>query len=192
MNQIMLLSLHHLVGGITLIGTLAVVFTIVFVISTSKNDDADHTAKEKVYSFRRKYFWSLTAILSIGFLSSLAYLPYEKKEMAVDKTFSVLSFQWGWKISAEPFGNDVSKLEGKNKIEVDQNDNVKFIVTTRDVNHSFGIYNAKGEMVTQVQAMPGYKNELVYHFEEKGIYRVLCMEYCGVAHAMMLATIEVN
>lgn len=61
-----------------------------------------------------------------------------------------------------------------------------------DVTHNFGIYNSKGILLTQVEAMPQYKNELQYTFNQKGKYTILCLEYCGLVHGFMTATIHVN
>jgi cytochrome c oxidase subunit II len=46
-------------------------------------------------------------------------------------------------------------------------------------------------IVAQVQAMPGYTNVLRYTFNEPGVFRVLCLEYCGAAHHEMNADINV-
>ncbi|MGH8337220.1 MAG: cytochrome oxidase, partial [Gammaproteobacteria bacterium] len=68
---------------------------------------------------------------------------------------------------------------------------VEFRVTSSDVNHGFAIYAPDGRIVTQVQAMPGFTNKLVYTFTQPGTYRVMCLEYCGVAHAVMTSEITV-
>lgn len=60
-----------------------------------------------------------------------------------------------------------------------------FEVTSRDVNHDFGIYNPEGDLIAQVQAMPNYVNDLEVTFREPGRYTVRCLEYCGVGHAGM-------
>jgi cytochrome c oxidase subunit 2 len=65
------------------------------------------------------------------------------------------------------------------------------LVTSADVNHNFAIYNSKGCMVGQTQAMPQYTNEMQHLFEEKGII-ILCLEYCGIPHAYMFATIHIK
>jgi cytochrome c oxidase subunit 2 len=75
---------------------------------------------------------------------------------------------------------------------VPANKQIKFIVTSSDVTHSFAIYNQSGVLLTQIQAMPQYKNELEYVFTQKGKYTILCLEYCGLAHAFMSGTIHVN
>ena len=61
-----------------------------------------------------------------------------------------------------------------------------------DVNHDFGIYDAAGRLLGQVQAMPGYTNHFVYVFQAPGAYTVRCLEYCGLGHHMMTASLTVT
>ena len=68
---------------------------------------------------------------------------------------------------------------------------VEFRVTSSDVNHGFAIYAPDGRIATQTQAMPGYTNKLVHTFTEPGTYTVMCLEYCGIGHAPMTATLTV-
>lgn len=189
-----LLALQNTVGWVTAVGVIAVLIVLYILFSTSHKKEDKEVAKAKVYKVRRKYFWGLTAVMAIGFLSSMAFLPYGNQDDKTDVTYSVLAFQWGWKIAEgdKLLTESVDEFRGANKIDVIPGQFVKFIVGTKDVTHSFGIYNEAGDMVAQVQAMPGYTNDLYYHFTEPGVYKVLCMEYCGIAHAMMIATINVQ
>lgn len=41
------------------------------------------------------------------------------------------------------------------------------------------------------KSMPDYVNRLQLVFRKEGTYKVLCMEYCGIAHHNMLAEIRV-
>ena len=59
------------------------------------------------------------------------------------------------------------------------------------MNHSFAVYTAAGELLFQVQVMPGQTQNYVYTFKKPGAYRVLCLEYCGVDHAAMQAELRV-
>ena len=90
------------------------------------------------------------------------------------------------------FNESRDGFSGQNSITVPANKQIEFIVTSADVNHNFAIYNDKGVLLTQVQAMPGYNNKLQYMFTEKGEYSLLCLEYCGVAHGFMMGKIQVN
>ncbi len=68
---------------------------------------------------------------------------------------------------------------------------VLFNVTSADVNHGLGIYDQDLRLLTHTQAMPGYVNKLAYTFTQPGTYRLMCLEYCGLAHHAMMGTLEV-
>jgi cytochrome c oxidase subunit II len=69
---------------------------------------------------------------------------------------------------------------------------VEFHVTGSDVNHGFGIYDPQLRLVAQTQAMPGYTNVLRHTFTKPGSYKILCLEYCGLAHHTMMAEFNVR
>lgn len=62
---------------------------------------------------------------------------------------------------------------------------VRFDVTSVDVNHGFGLYDPHGHLIGSVQAMPGYHNDLDLTFDEPGVYRIRCLELCGLSHSVM-------
>lgn len=100
--------------------------------------------------------------------------------------------QWEWKMAPGISDKRPTEFSGKDEISLPVNKRIEFIVTSSDVNHDFAIYNDQGVCLGQVQAMPGYKNRLQYEFTKKGDYSILCLEYCGLAHAFMTGTIHVN
>ena len=85
--------------------------------------------------------------------------------------------QWFWNIS---------------KTEFVKGDTVVFNVTASDVTHGLGVYDPNLRMLTQTQAMPGYSNALEITFDESGDYKLMCMEYCGLAHHAMVTAITVS
>ena len=188
-----LLSIHNTIGLISFIGTAIVIFVVVFIMATSGKVEDKHEAKEKIYKLRKKYFWGLIAILSILLFTSFGFLPYNHAENEnPNERVSVLAFQWGWKMSTDPLTKDLKDFKGKNEIDLPLNKDIEFIVASKDVTHNFGIYNTKGELLSQVQSMPGYENKLHYTFKEEGDYKILCLEYCGLAHAFMVGTIHIK
>ena len=68
---------------------------------------------------------------------------------------------------------------------------IRFDVTSIDVNHGFGLYDPHGHLIGSVQAMPGYHNELDLTLSEAGIYRIRCLELCGLNHSTMQNTFTV-
>ena len=136
--------------------------------------------QKSAYGIRAKFFWVLViAGVIITSLTTLD-LPYAatRGEMAgVDKVVNVEGRQWYWQI------DDSSAKVGET---------VVFKLTSGDVNHGLGIYNDKMRLVAQGQAMPGFENSLKITFDEPGTYQFLCMEYCGLAHHVMVSNFTVT
>jgi len=175
------------IAGTLIVGT---VFFIIFTSSKGTEDKA--AAKHKVYHVRDRYFLIISLAIIVGLIISLRFLPYQQYQGKPDEVVTVVAMQWAWKMA--PGTTDKSPMEfaGESEITVPANKLIRFIVTSADVNHGFGIYSDKGLLLAQVQAMPQYKNELQHLFTEKGDYHILCMEYCGMPHAYMIGTIHVN
>lgn len=113
-------------------------------------------------------------LISITTLSPWPLSAYAGGAAPAAKVIDAVGHQWRWELS------DSTVPVGKP---------VEFRVTSADVNHGFGIYRGKTQMLGQTQAMPGFVNRLRLTFDEPGQYEILCMEYCGLAHHGMLATI---
>ena len=65
---------------------------------------------------------------------------------------------------------------------------VHFNVTSRDVIHGFAIPETNVNMMV----IPGYVNNVTHTFTKPGTYLILCNEYCGGAHHLMMAHIVVK
>jgi cytochrome c oxidase subunit II len=130
----------------------------------------------------RTWLFGLAVIILIAVnYDTLGKLPYVSSMSAQSSAagtlpVDVVAEQWAWTIKPTAF-------------RVGQT--AEFHVTSKDVNHGFALYDPQMHIVAQVQAMPGYTNVLRYTFNEPGVYRVLCLEYCGVAHHQMNADINV-
>ncbi len=129
---------------------------------------------------RRQLIYPLLGILAIGLIASLYWLPYPAVRSqtlgAPAMTIDVSALQWGWVVSQSDIPAHVP---------------VEFVLTSRDVNHGFAIYNPQGQLVAQVQAMPGFTNRLIYEFDQPGVYLVHCLEYCGLGHEGMATQLTV-
>jgi cytochrome c oxidase subunit 2 len=124
--------------------------------------------------FRRILLVALLIGLAAGFAASIVVYPYpEFKEKPVAYVM-VEGVRFYWAI---------------NTTVVPANKPVAFLVTARDVNHGLGIYTSDGRLIAQVQAMPGYINELVITLKP-GKYYIACLEYCGFLHHAMITTFE--
>ena len=68
---------------------------------------------------------------------------------------------------------------------------VEFRLRATDVNHGFGVYTEGDEFVLQAQVVPDGVTNVVHTFDEPGVYKILCLEYCGLDHHGMVAQFEV-
>ncbi len=64
---------------------------------------------------------------------------------------------------------------------------VLFDVTSEDLTYGFGIFREDNTMVCQMQVVPGHRNDLMWEFEETGLYTIRSTEYSGPkGHQMIL------
>jgi len=161
--------------------TLLVIATIVLVTiavakSGSRKDDG---ITRTIYKVRTFYFAALSLCIVIVLVLTLGTeaVPYPSFQTGeADLKVDAIGTTWNWELERTEL--PVGKV-------------IEFHVRSEDVTHGFGIYDENGRLLTQVQAMPGYTNKLRYRFEKPGIYHVLCMEYCGRAHHMMMTEFRV-
>jgi cytochrome c oxidase subunit 2 len=167
--------------SIVLMGTLAAVFAWVAMGASVALDDYG-PAIASAYRLRT-WLFGLAVIVLIGAnYDTLGKLPYVSSISApssatATQSAEAVAEQWSWSIKPDAFR---------------AGETVDFHVSSNDVNHGFALYDPDMRIVAQTQAMPGYTNVLRYTFKEPGVYRVLCLEYCGVGHHEMMAEIKVS
>jgi len=169
-----------MIKEIAAVVTAIVVFAIVAItlfVGRSKKNGGEGSAS--VYKIRNIYFILLMTVIAGLLLVTLKsdLLPYTGlKNGNPDYTVEVIGRTWSWELSSE-------KIPAGKVIE--------FSVTSEDVTHGFGVYDSEGNLLAQIQVMPGVKTSMFYQFDKPGIYHVLCMEYCGMAHQNMITQFEV-
>lgn len=94
---------------------------------------------------------------------------------------NVIGQQWLW---------NIWYLNGRhltNELVVPKGRNVKLLMSSADVIHSFFIpdFRLKQDVV------PGEYTTLWFNATETGDHQVFCAEYCGTAHSQMMATVRV-
>jgi cytochrome c oxidase subunit 2 len=164
---------------VTLIGLAAVTLAFVHVVIQAGKPPPDAGRTQLAYKLRG---WLFAALVVFGIGITYATLrtfpiPVQSSSTAGAQVVHVTAHQWRWEIAPD---------------KVAAGTPVEFRVTSADVNHGFAIYGPDERIVTQTQAMPGFTNRLVYTFTTPGTYRILCLEYCGLAHHGMQAEVHVT
>ncbi|HMU60509.1 MAG TPA: hypothetical protein PKA66_01900 [Gemmatimonadales bacterium] len=162
----------------TLVGIAGVTLAFLYVISQSGRQEEPSAVQSRAYALRR---WVFAGLILLGIVVTGASLrpfpiaPQHTPSLA-PQVIEVVGHQWAWQMDPGPIRAGIP---------------VAFEVTSADVNHGLGIYDAGDRLLAQTQAMPGVTNRLVYTFAQPGKYRILCLEYCGLAHHGMITEFEV-
>ena len=166
---------------VTVVLMLVVVGVFAFVAINGSKAAVDYTPlQQKSYGMRTRFFWTLIVVgIPIAVISTLD-LPFAatRGDIPTDAIgVDVEGRQWFWQVS---------------KTEFNAGDTLAFNVSAADVTHGLGVYNPTMRMLGQTQAMPGYNNVLLLTLNEPGTYKLMCMEYCGLAHHAMISEITVS
>lgn len=164
---------------VTLAAIAVLTLAFLYVISQAGRQAEAAEVQARSYALRR---WVLAALVVLGLgVTGATLIPFpvppQHAPIAGALGIKAVGHQWAWELDPGP---------------IPVGEPVEFQVTSADVNHGFGIYNAAGRLLAQTQAMPGVTNRLVHTFTEPGKYRILCLEYCGLAHHGMIAEFEVG
>ncbi len=165
---------------VSLIFMLLITAVFGFVAFKSKEKRDYEPIKKKWYKARTFYGATLVVVMLIITIYTLRELPYNQPVYGAgnDPTIvDVEAIQFGWKMSETEF-----------KV----GEPIEFHVTSTDVTHGFGIYDSELNLIAQTQAMPDYTNKVYITFDKPGTYDVLCLEYCGLAHHLMIGKIVIT
>jgi len=115
-----------------------------------------------------------------------------------DVTINVVAKQWNWDFNYIEAGtfetNTMVVLTGKPGVAgtlpalyLPVNERVEFVLTSRDVNHSFWV----PQFLQKVDVIPGKVNRFQIVPTEVGTFQGKCAELCGVYHSSMLFQVKV-
>jgi len=154
---------------------LAAAFTL---IGVQAGSDVPFERVHRVGYWLRKRWLGLLLVVGVVVVGITFFdLPYASGGGAGRTLVKVTGGQFFWSLAPD---------------QVPAGTRVRFDVTSLDVNHGFGLYDPHGHLVGSVQAMPGYHNRLDLTLGEAGVYRIRCLELCGLNHSTMESTFTVT
>ena len=134
-------------------------------------------------SFGLEILWTVVPLIIVIYLAVQSAVFYVEQRTPPPDSIVVrtMGMMWAWQFTY-PNGK-VAYAE----LTVPVGKPVKLELTSMDVIHAFHIPAAK----TMEDAVPGRVTHMWFQFNETGEFPAFCREYCGTAHAYMLATIKV-
>jgi cytochrome c oxidase subunit 2 len=169
--------MQTLAAQITVFFLIVLVLCFVWVLRRTGLGKPQESMPTSPYRLRNRLFMAVMLGGVVISLTTLLPWPHDAGAAAVTRSIDVKAKQWAWELS-----DDKARVG-----EV-----IEFRVTSEDVNHSFALYDEQRQMLTQIQAMPGFVNKVRHRFTAPGNYQILCLEYCGLAHHGMVAAFTVH
>jgi cytochrome c oxidase subunit 2 len=168
---------------------------------------ANPTPSKTTHNTFIEIVWTLIPVLILVAIAipSISLLAAQYKPAGKDAvTIKVIGHQWYWSYQYPDHGDfeivsnmltdaEASKrgeprlLAVDNRLIVPVGTEIKAIVTSEDVIHSFAV----PAFWTKMDAVPGRLNEVTFTVEKEGVYYGQCSELCGARHAFMPIAVEV-
>jgi cytochrome c oxidase subunit 2 len=148
--------------------------------------------------------WTVVPILILVFVAvpSMRLLFFMDKTQQPDMTLKVVGHQWYWSYEYPDAGglefdsnmvpdDELKKgqrrlLEVDNRVVLPVDTNIRLILTSDDVIHSWAI----PALGVKIDNVPGRINESWVRISRKGTYFGQCSELCGVNHGFMPVAID--
>jgi cytochrome c oxidase subunit II len=164
--------------AVTYAGVCIIAIVILAVVAASTRSRRPLSADElKQLGEREKTWFVIVVVLLVSLLfATIFFTPYGRSAGSGAQVEHIKGVQFAWVVMGKPL------RAGRQ---------VKFELTSADVNHGFGVYTSKGRLLFQVQVVPGKTQVYVYTFKKPGTYKILCLEYCGLDHDRMESRLTV-
>ena len=159
------------------------IFILVTLFALRYRHDRVEKATPILGSLALETTWSLVpfGIFLIFFVWGAVIYFGERTAPADSMDVYVVAKQWMWKLEHADGQREINELH----VPVDRN--VKLIMTSQDVIHSFFVpaFRLKQDV------LPGRYTTLWFHAIRPGTYHLFCAEYCGTQHSGMIGSIIV-
>ncbi|MCX8501908.1 MAG: cytochrome c oxidase subunit II [Alphaproteobacteria bacterium] len=187
-----LVSFHNLLLVVIFAIVIVVLGLLVFIMVrfSAKNNS---TPQNVSHNTLLEVVWTVVPILILMAIAvpSIKLLYFLDKVPKADMTVKVVGRQWSWSYSYpdEKVGFDSEfdpagqprQLAVNNAMVVPVNSNIRILVTSADVMHSWFVPT----LGVQIYATPGRTNETWLKVNEVGTFYGQCNQICGIRHAFM-------
>lgn len=159
------------------------IFVLILVFAFKYRRRAGQRAEQIEGSVPLEITWSvvpLVIFLAIFVWGAVIYFRERTPPRGAEEVY-VVAKQWMWKLEHEQGQREI------NELHVPVGRDVKLIMTSQDVIHSFYVpaFRIKQDV------LPGRYTTAWFHATRPGTYHLFCAEYCGTAHSGMIGQVVV-
>ena len=147
-----------------------------------KRKSANDKTPYITHDTRLEILWSVIPLVIFLFVFAWGWVVYHDMRTMPKNGLEihVTGKQWAWTAT---YKNGVNSTE----VVVPVNKDVKLILTSEDVIHSFYIPTFR----LKQDAVPGRYTALWFRAEKLGEFQVFCAEFCGTSHSGMMTKVRV-
>ncbi len=163
----------------------AIAFMLVEFRAEGEDDERDGAPLHG--STKLEAVWTIiptVVLVCLGFYAWMVLNDVEAKQPG-ELRVRVIGQQFAW--SFEYLDQQDKVVAKSNDVVVPVGRPLDFILTSRDVIHSFYVPNAR----LKRDATPGIVKHLRFRPTKQGAYPIICAELCGIGHATMRSTLYV-
>jgi len=159
------------------------IFTLIVIFAARFRKRRGHAAEQIEGSTPLELTWSIIPLgifLFIFVWGAVIYFQERTPPRDASEVY-VVAKQWMWKLEHQEGAREI------NELHVPAGRDVKLIMTSQDVIHSFFVpaFRIKQDV------LPGRYTSLWFKATKPGTYHLFCAEYCGTQHSGMIGQIVV-
>nr|YP_010324939.1 cytochrome c oxidase subunit II [Dermacentor steini]UNO54120.1 cytochrome c oxidase subunit 2 [Dermacentor steini] len=178
------------------------IITIYMILNIMANSLTSRTLME---GQEIEIIWTIIPATTLIFIAIPSlHLLYLTDEMFYSQiSIKILGHQWYWSYEYSDFNkefdsfmipemdmnmNSIRLLETDNNLIIPVNTNIKFLITSNDVIHSWTVPS----LGLKMDAVPGRLNQCFSSSNRPGVYYGQCSEICGANHSFMPISLEIT
>lgn len=168
---------------ISFVSSVMVIGGMIYLAYKSRRKTEDQKTAYIAHNATLEFLWSFIPFVFFMIVFAWGWVIFHKMQNAPKDAFEVhvTGQKWYWDFTYK------SGKTSSGEFVVPADTNIKLIMTSRDVLHSFFIpaFRIKQDVI------PGRFTTLWFKAPKVGEYQIFCTEYCGDSHSAMLAKVKV-
>lgn len=168
---------------ISLISCVIVIGGMIYFVFKYKRKTANDKTAYISHSTALEFLWSFIPLVIFLFVFAWGWYVYHQMRAMPQNALeiNVLGKQWAWEIEYK------NGYKAVNEIVVPINTDVKLLMTSSDVLHSFFVPSFR----IKQDVIPGRYTAVWFNADKLGEFHIFCAEYCGTTHSGMIGRLKV-
>lgn len=175
--------LYAFILNVSAVAFVLIIFCIIYFGVKYKRKTADDKTPHLSHNFKLEIVWTIIPALIFFFMFAWGWKLWNQAIRTPKGALEIFveSQKWSWSFHYKSGRNSV------NEVYVPIGKPVKFILSSKDVIHSFFLPAFRKKQ----DAVPGTYTHLWIQPNKEGEYYIFCAEFCGTEHSSMIAKLKV-